>query len=59
MTLPSGLELQIPYGDVLGLKKTSWYGVGVTPGVVSEARWDEHTVEDDPVLARALDELQK
>jgi C-terminal peptidase prc len=59
VTLPSGLELQIPYGEVLGLKKTSWYGVGVTPGVVSEARWEEHTVEDDPVLARALEELQK
>lgn len=59
VNLPSGLELKIPNGEVLGAQKTSWYGVGLTPAVPLETRWEEHTAEDDPVLARALEELQK
>jgi carboxyl-terminal processing protease len=59
VSLPSGLQLQIPIGETLGVKKVSWYGVGVTPEVPVEQRWEEYTAQDDPVLARALTELRK
>ena len=55
----SHLELSIPNGEVLGVKKTSWYGAGVMPEVELKTRWEDHTAEDDPVLARAQEELQK
>jgi len=57
--LPSGLQLQIPIGETLGVKKASWYGVGVTPEVMLDERWEDYTAQDDPVLARALEELRK
>jgi carboxyl-terminal processing protease len=55
----SGLEMQIPSGEYLGRKGSSWYGKGVAPDVLFEQTWEQYTDEDDPQLTRAAEELSK
>jgi len=36
----------------------SWEGVGLEPDMLVDAQWHEHTEEDDPVIAAALETFQ-
>ncbi len=38
---------------------SAWEGEGLTPDVLIPLDWDEYTVEDDPVLAAALERLER
>jgi carboxyl-terminal processing protease len=37
----------------------SWEGKGLSPDIVINTPWDEHTEENDPAIAAAVQELIK
>ena len=52
------LKLQIPSGEYLGVKNTSWYQKGVTPDVLSDKSWEEFAFDNDPQVEQAVKWLQ-
>jgi C-terminal peptidase prc len=55
----SGLEMRIPTGRYVGVKGSQWRGVGVTPDVTIDERFEDYTEDSDTQLRRAIEEIQK
>ncbi len=55
----SGAELWLAEKRFVLPDGSSWERRGLTPDVQIDKRWDEHTTDDDPVIAAALEGLGK
>jgi carboxyl-terminal processing protease len=51
----SGLLLELPVGEYLGSRGTSWYKIGVTPGTLLEQKFGDYSQASDPVVPAAVE----